>query len=242
MNRLAADVKPATVNREASIIGALFKWAASRNYVAENPTRNLLKPSEKGNARELYLTADETAALVASAPEPFRSVLLCGLHTGMRRGEILWLRWTDVDLDASTIRVSAAASKTREGRTIPLTAPLRALMRLLRTMRPNIANGYVFAPEARTRDQRAWVVTQGLRRTKSAAREGKSIPADKLDGLRFHDIRHTAASLMVAQGVPLFDVGKVLGHKSAQTTLRYAHFAPKAGRAAIDALERALAG
>ena len=57
---------------------------------------------------------------------------------------------------------------------------------------------------------------------------------------RFHDARHTAASHMVAQGVPLFDVSKILGHKSLQMTMRYAHFAPKAGRAAIDALERAL--
>ena len=74
-----------------------------------------------------------------------------------------------------------------------------------------------------------------------AVRRCPAIPIDKRDRLTFHDIRHTAASLMVAAGVPLFDVAKLLGHSTLAVTMRYAHFAPEAGRSAVDSLGRTLA-
>jgi hypothetical protein len=73
------------------------------------------------------------------------------------------------------------------------------------------------------------------------APEERRLPEAKRTDLHFHDLRHTAASLMVAAGVPIFDVAKVLGHKRIETTMRYAHFAPDAGRRAIDGLAAALA-
>ena len=56
----------------------------------------------------------------------------------------------------------------------------------------------------------------------------------------FHSLRHTAASLMVAAGIPLLDVARILGHSTLAVTMRYAHFAPQSGRAAIEALAEAL--
>jgi integrase len=70
----------------------------------------------------------------------------------------------------------------------------------------------------------------------SAVRACEFIPLDKRGTFRFHDLRHTAASLMVAAGVPIFDVAKILGHSSVAVTMRYAHLAPEAGRAAIERL------
>ncbi len=58
------------------------------------------------------------------------------------------------------------------------------------------------------------------------------LPVAKRHALRFHDLRHTAASLMVSGGVPIFDVATILGHSNVSVTMRYAHFAPEAGRAA----------
>jgi hypothetical protein len=66
------------------------------------------------------------------------------------------------------------------------------------------------------------------------------IPDEKKPRISMHTLRHTAASLMVAAGVPIFDVSKVLGHGSVLMTMRYAHFAPEASRGAIDALDRKL--
>ena len=68
------------------------------------------------------------------------------------------------------------------------------------------------------------------------------LPAHKRLQVTFHCLRHTAASLMVAEGVPLFDVAKILGHSTLAVTMRYAHFAPEAGRAAVDRLGTALDG
>ncbi|MBL9088124.1 MAG: tyrosine-type recombinase/integrase [Planctomycetia bacterium] len=67
-------------------------------------------------------------------------------------------------------------------------------------------------------------------------------PPEKRTKVTFHTLRHTAASLMVAEGVPLFDVAKILGHSTIAVTMRYAHFAPEAGRAGIDKLGKALQG
>ena len=66
------------------------------------------------------------------------------------------------------------------------------------------------------------------------------VPAHKKPKVTTHVLRHTAASLMVAAGVPMFDVAKVLGHETIQATMRYAHFAPEAGKAAVEALDKIL--
>jgi integrase len=69
-----------------------------------------------------------------------------------------------------------------------------------------------------------------------------AIPVDRKRLITFHVFRHTAASLMVANGVPLFDVAKILGHSTLAVTMRYAHFAPESGRTAIEILATALVG
>jgi integrase len=74
----------------------------------------------------------------------------------------------------------------------------------------------------------------------STLRRCDAIPVEKRGRVTFHTLRHTAASLMVAAGVPIFDVAKILGHSTVAVTMRYAHFAPAAGRAAIDILGAAL--
>ncbi|MDA1194272.1 MAG: tyrosine-type recombinase/integrase [Planctomycetota bacterium] len=70
-----------------------------------------------------------------------------------------------------------------------------------------------------------------------AAQACAEIPEDKKPKVTTHVLRHTAASLMVAAGVPIFDVAKILGHSTVTVTMRYAHFAPEAGRAAVKALD-----
>ena len=81
------------------------------------------------------------------------------------------------------------------------------------------------------------MVRGAFRRTLAAA---PGIPEEKQSKLRLHDLRHTAASLMINAGQNLYAVGKVLGHSTPQTTARYSHLAPEIQRAAIDALEGAL--
>ncbi|MHC4547167.1 MAG: tyrosine-type recombinase/integrase [Planctomycetota bacterium] len=238
--RLAGGVAASTVNREVSLVGALFRWAQQRGYVKENPVRLVDKPSERDSGREVYLDADEVRALVAAAPAEFAPLLVCAFSTGMRRAEMMTLRWRAVDLDAGTLTVEPENAKTGHGRVIPLTDTLAAVLgRLWAELKVRrIDRGdYVFVA-ADGEPWRDWTVRQRFEKTKAGC---EGIDADKLARFRLHDARHTAASLMVAKGIPLFDVSKILGHSSVSMTMRYAHFAPEAGRAAIAALGEALA-
>lgn len=230
----------ATLNRDLAIVSAVFEWARKLRYVATNPAREVEGYSEKGRERTIYLTSDESRALVAAATGPVRAFLLALLHTGMRRGELLALRWRSVDLERREVYIEAATEKAGRGRTVPMTGPLHAVLDGMKKRRPAPAvdeSDLVFMVTAEE------ALTVGdVRCGFEAAVRGAALPRAKADLLCLHSLRHTAASLMVAAGVPLFDVAKILGHSTIAVTMKYAHFAPKAGRAAIDALGAALSG
>jgi integrase len=239
--RLAEGASAGTINREIALVGALFKWALQMRYVKGNPVRGIEKPSEQDNDREVYLAAKEARTFVAKAPsQAFAGLLTAALSTGLRKGELRELLWPSVDLKAGTLRVKADTSKTRKFRVIRLTAALTTVLRRLKAERKVWSidgSDPVFADE-RGQPWQDHTIRHRFEATRRAC--GGKIPAAKLGALRFHDLRHTAASLMVGQGIPLYDVGRVLGHKTPSMTARYSHFAPRAGRAAIGALGRAL--
>jgi integrase len=167
-------------------------------------------------------------------------VVLAALHTGMRRGELLAVRWRRVDLVRREIAIEAATEKAGRGRVIPMTQALHARLVELRSEHARALDGtdpvFVLAD---ARPVTSKILRSGFA---SAVRRCDGIPLEKRDRVTFHCLRHTAASLMVAEGVPLFDVAKTLGHSSIGVTMRYAHFAPKAARAGIDKLGNALRG
>lgn len=236
--RIAGGASGATVNRNLNLISGLFRWAIRCGYVTDNPVRRVERFSERGRAREMYLTAVESRALVASARPGICDVVLTAIHTGMRRGELLALRWGHVDLARRQLVVSAATEKAGRGRVVPMTAALHGRLAELRTEHPRAIGGtdpvFVF-PDGSEVTSKA--LRSGFER---AVRVCEGLPLEKRDKVTFHCLRHTAASLMVAEGVPLFDVAKILGHSTLAVTMRYAHFAPEAGRAGIDKLGRAL--
>lgn len=236
--REKAGVCGPTINRDLSVISALFTWAIRAGYVDDNPVRGVERYSERGRARQIYLTAEEALALIDAACAVLRPILLTALHTGMRKGEILALRWRAVDMKLRQIYIEPETEKAGRGRPVPMTDVLYAEFVRLRSVRPKPAldnSDHVFVFE------NGRPVRVGPLRTMFVkAKERADLPLEKKQNFRFHDMRHTAASLMVAEGVPLFDVSRILGHSSVRMTERYAHFAPKAGRAAIDALGRAL--
>lgn len=231
----------ATVNRYRSLVSTVYRWAKRKGYVRGNPAADAAKHSEKGRGRETFLTADECRALVESCPAALAPVVRFALATGMRKGEVLGLRWRDVDLERREAVVVAANAKSKRSRVVGLTTDVHGMLAGMRLARPK--------PTMDDSD-RVFVLRDGEPIAPSAVRsmfdravpKCAGIPLAKRTVLRFHDLRHTAASLLVAAGVPIFDVSKILGHSSVAVTMRYAHFAPEAGRRAIDALGAALAG
>src|SRR5215212_1976439 len=148
-------------------------------------------------------------------------IVVMALQTGMRRGEILGLRWEHIDFEQKTIYI--AHTKTGKPRRIRMTKPVEVELRSLK--QDASLDEHVFS-YART----------GLKLTTFRhAWEGACKQA-KIAGLRFHDLRHTFATRLRAKGVHEMDIMSLLGHTTLQMTSRYTHAMPQNLRMAVDSL------
>jgi integrase len=149
------------------------------------------------------------------------------LHTGFRRGELLGLRWRDVDFKAGVLTVPK--SKNGDTRHVPMTSTVRELLsRRARTLDRDVL---VFPNSEGTRDFR-WA-----KKTFPHA-----VRAAEIEDFRLHDTRHTFASRLAMEGVELLTIKNLGGWKSLTMVARYAHLSPEHGRAAIERLASRLRG
>ncbi len=206
----------ATLNRYLVALAALYAWARRNRLVPrgfESPTKYVDKnPETRGRVR--YLTDDERGRLLLACRESSWTrlylLVLLALTTGARRGELLALRWCDIDLD----RGEAILHDTKNGDRRVLVLLPQALEELSR-----------FAPkDAQT--SAALVFRSRLRPSKPYATEQAFRDALDLAGIknfRFHDCRHTAASYMAQHGASLLEIADTLGHRQLRMVQRYAH-------------------
>jgi integrase len=229
--RRKAEVSPATVNRALACLKTMFNKAVEWGKLETSPLRTVKKLKEP-LGRERILSAAEAARLVECAGSAVRPVLIVALHTGMRRNEILSLKWKNVDFPRAYIFIED--SKSGRSRKIPMNSAVIEALRAL----PREFEFVFYNPE--TKDHIKDVKTA----FHSACRRAKKNPEDEKDpgiiGFRFHDLRHTAASKMIEAGVDLVTVSKILGHASIQMTMRYAHPTPENMRLAVDRLSEIL--
>lgn len=178
------------------------------------------------------LDFEEADRLVAGAEEgEWRTMILLGLRTGLRQGELLALRWQDVDLVAgrvlvrqNVVRGHIGTPKSGKGREVPLGDEVRATLKAHRHLRGQ----YVFCNG------------NGVMWTKGEAK-GPLWKACRKAGLRtisWHVLRHTFASHLVMRGAPLKAVQELLGHSTIQMTMRYAHLGPEIVRDAVKLLDQ----
>ncbi|MHC4408685.1 MAG: tyrosine-type recombinase/integrase [Planctomycetota bacterium] len=211
-----------TVNRYLAALSALFRWAVNEGLVADNPVRGVETFSEKGTAREVFLEADEARALITACDPQFRPIVEFALGTGCRRDEIVSLCWRDVHWKRAEVYIRAQNAKTKKGRPVPLSAQLVNWLqqeRKRQASRRISGEDRVFHPG--TDSGWSWKdIRRAFCRAKSAC---DGMPEWKRETLRFHDLRHTYASLAVQHGVPLDTLSRIMGHSSLQTTMRYAH-------------------
>lgn len=142
-------------------------------------------------------------------------LVLTALHTGCRRGELLALRWQDVDLKAKRLTVRGATAKNAKTRHVPLN---RAAVDALTRWKQGDGAGRVFSV---ANVKTAWAAL---------------LDVAEIEEFRFHDLRHTFASKLVMAGVDLNTVRELLGHGDIKMTLRYAHLAPEHKAAAVELL------
>jgi integrase len=166
-------------------------------------------------------------------PSVQSGAITVAIHTGMRRGELLNLTWDDVDLIGLTVFVQR--SKSGEGRRIPMSPTVyRMLSELFGARRERLQSSVVRKSES-------------ARRVFAASRGGfllnlnrvwyRAIKRAGLERLHFHDLRHTFASRLAMNGVDLYRVQTLMGHKSSRMTVRYAHLSPEHLRAAVATLD-----
>jgi integrase len=217
--------EPATVNREMSVLAKIFTLALQQGVVATNPCRQVKKLRED-NQRTRYLSGEEEAALMAaleSRPR-LKHIVVLAIHTGMRFGEIMKLRWSEVDFSRNLIHVKG--TKTGKDRAIPMSRTVRSEM--LELEQRQESKEWVF-PNAATGKQQLRVTRSWY----SACREAG------IEGLRFHDLRHTAATRMADAGADAFTIAAILGHATIQMTARYTHATSEAKRRAVETISQA---
>ncbi len=214
---------PATVNRELQVLSKVFSMAYDNGLVETNPMRRVHKLRE-APGRERYLTDEEEKSLLAilvGRRAHLRPIVVVALQTGMRQGEILGLKWEDVDFEQRTIYV--AHTKTGRPRKLPMSEPLEEELRSLK--QDASSEEHVFS-YART----------GLKLTTFRHAWEGACQAAKISGLRFHDLRHTFATRLRGKGVHEMDIMTLLGHTTLQMTSRYSHAMPENLRTAVESL------
>lgn len=210
--RRAAGVESSTINRELACLKTIFEKAVELERLEKNPAHRVKKLKEPPR-RERVLAEEEESRILAAASPTLRKMIVIALNTGMRRGEILNLRWGAVDLIHT--RITVENSKSGKSREIPINSDVFGIFADM------TQNGeYVFAnPEngAPLKDiKTAWI---------GACRRAKKNPDDKKDkgikNLRFHDLRHTFATHYIESGGDIVSLSEILGHSSILMTARY---------------------
>jgi len=207
-----SEVAPATVNRELEVLRHLFHLAERWNkFFGKNPvSRAGLLPLN--NHKERILSLDEEKRLLNACDSYMRNIIITALYTGMRKGEVISLKWENVDLDNGIITIDQTNAKSKKARRIPINSVVRRL--LLEQRLKSAGNDYVFLSSKGS----PYLRQDSLNRAFTLALQKADIK-----GLRFHDLRHTAATRMIESGFSIVAVKEILGHASLDMTMRYAH-------------------
>jgi integrase len=207
----AGGCTPATVNRETQLLGQALRLAQARQLLPTAPSVRMLP---EDNARQGFFERPDLEAVLAALPTYLQDFTRFAYLTGWRKGEIISLRWTDVDREAGAIRLRPEAAKTGRGRTVMLESDLAELIDRRWQARLFEKDGHVRV--AALVFHRDGEPVGDFRKAWTTACRAAGVP-DKL----FHDLRRTAARNMVRAGVPERVAMTVTGHLTRSMFDRY---------------------
>ncbi len=218
--------KPATVNRMRAALSAIFRFAIDERLVKRNPVEGVRSRTEN-NKRVRYLSDAERTALLQACRnshwDRLHLLVLMALMTGARQGELLHLRWEDLNFTERTAYLER--TKNGERRVITLPHPVMEALMAFRQPQGLIFPGEKY-PHKPYNFRKHW---------------NKALEMAGIEDFRFHDLRHSAASYLAMGGASLIEIADVLGHKNLETTRRYAHLSVDHKRQLTDALLGTLA-
>lgn len=214
-----------------ALVRQVFNFAKAHDIYAGPSPVDKVKAPKADNRRSRFLTHEEADALLEAVKA--RSVdvwgaALLSLNAGLRAGEVLALTWADVDFEHGVMTIKD--TKNKRNRQVPMTSEARAM---LEERQAQASSTLVFPGE---RGERAATVSKTFARTVADLGFNVGIE-DSRQKMVFHTLRHTCASWLVQNGVPLITVGRLLGHSTMAMTERYSHLAPDHFKQAVDTLE-----
>ena len=218
-----ANGKPradATVNREMAVLKHMLNKAVEWGMLDASPFRKGARLTfRENNQRHRYLTEEEIERLLNACSPHLRPIVELALHTGMRRGELLNLRWDQIRNGF----IYLTETKSGKARQIPLDDRAAQVLKELR-QKNQLKSPYVFC------DSQGKRLHEVKRSFASACRRAG------IENFRFHDLRHTFASHLVMRGANLKAVQRLLGHSDPKMTDRYSHLSPDHLRESVNLL------
>ncbi|MED7788382.1 site-specific integrase [Francisella sp. 19X1-34] len=211
----------ARINRIISTLKGAISRAAEYNYIRSNKLINFKSLGVTRN-KIRYLNDEENFRFFKTLnkqTEMFKNIVTIAYYSGMRRGEILSLKWEDIDLTTNQIVLEATNTKSNKSRLIPIHQKISKFIKS-----KNHKKGLIFTSD------------DGLPITQINRQWKKFILEAEIENFRFHDLRHNFCSILVMKGTPIYTVSQLAGHADVKTTQIYAHLSPDVKKSAIDLL------
>ncbi len=218
----------ASVNHELALLSSVFTMARKNRLIRENSCLDV-KKLEVDNERERFLTYEEEWRLFAQLTgrrSHLRPIVTLALHTGIRRGALLALRWQEVDFTRNVITITKGKSKNKKMYVVPMNETVRS--ELIALWKLSDKGDGVF-----TNSITRVSITDVKHGFVSACRDAKVVD------FRFHDFRHTFATRLADQGVPQAAIREMLGQTSLRMSQRYTHAVIETMQAPVEKLCKA---
>jgi integrase len=233
-NAMLEKLSAKATNHHLKVVKMLFRAARRDGFVVDDPSEfvETIREKQADKKRRRPFSLDEIRAVLSVADDEWRSMILFGLYTGQRIGDIARLTWANVDLDKSQVRL--VTQKTGAALLIPMAAPLRDHVEALPApdARPELAPLHPRACALLEKNGKSGTLSNqfadllalaGLRKKKAhraTTGEGRDGRHDN-EQLSFHSLRHSAVTLLKEAGIPAAVVQKLIGHESAQISELY---------------------
>jgi integrase len=221
-----------TIQNHLNFLNGIFVFAIKREWATANPVALVDRPKAPrfAHRRLRFLSKEDLAAVIRAVPDDElglieRPLYLCAAMTGLRQGELIGLRWCDVDWIAGRVRVAESYTrgafdtpKSHRGRSVPMSDRLAGeLERHFQRTGWRGERDLVFAHP---------LTGHVLDASKLRKRFREAVARAGVEDLTFHELRHTFGTRMAAAGAPLRSIQAWMGHADATTTEIYAHYAP----------------
>jgi integrase len=211
LQRLDSGLTIASVNRELELLRAVLNYAKREGLIERTPFEmgeSLISKADE-TRRDRVMSLDEEEKVLAQCVDKrkhLKTLIIAAVDTGCRRGELFTLTWADVDLNQRVINIRAFNTKTMRARSVPISDRLAAEFERLRQSveSEDSANNLVFG------------ISDNIKHSWTTATKKAGI-----QGLRFHDLRHTFCTRLIEAGMPIDEVAKLAGHTQINTTYKH---------------------